>query len=66
MIKAEKLTKIVGAANVSQKPAVLEEYAADMSFVNMVKPEYVVKPKNSGDIAKLVKLANDTRRRWYR
>ncbi len=61
MIKAEKLTKIVGAANVSQKPAVLEEYAADMSFVNMITPDYVVKPRNSADIAKLVKLANDTR-----
>ncbi len=61
MIKAEKLTKIVGAANVSQKPAVLEEYAADMSFVNMITPDYVVKPKNGADIAKLVKLANDTR-----
>jgi FAD/FMN-containing dehydrogenase len=60
MIKAEKLAKIVGAANVSQKPALLEEYAADMSFVNMVKPDYVVKPRNSADIAKLVKLANET------
>lgn len=60
MIKAEKLAKIVGSANVSQKPAVLEEYAADMSFVNMIKPDYVVKPRNSDDIAKLVKMANDT------
>jgi len=61
MIKAEKLAKIVGAANVSQKPAVLEEYAADMSFVNMIMPDYVVKPRKSDDIAKLVKLANDTK-----
>jgi len=60
MIKAEKLAKIVGAANVSQKPAVLEEYAADMSFVNMITPDYVIKPRNSDDIAKLVKLANKT------
>ena len=60
MIKAEKLANIVGAANVSQKLAVLEEYAADMSFVNMIKPDCVVKPRNSDDIAKLVKLANRT------
>ncbi|MBA7576664.1 MAG: FAD-binding protein [Dehalococcoidia bacterium] len=60
MIDEKKLAKIVGAANVSQKPAVLEEYATDMSFVNMIKPDYVVKPKNSDDIAKLVKMANDT------
>jgi len=60
MIKAERLAKIVGAGNVSQKPAVLEAYSADMSFVNTIKPDYVVKPRNSDDIAKLVKLANKT------
>jgi FAD/FMN-containing dehydrogenase len=60
MISEKKLVKIVGAANVSQKPSVLEEYAGDMSFVNTVKPDCVVKPRNSDDIAKLVKLANQT------
>jgi len=60
MIKEEKLAKIVGAANVSQKPAVLEEYAADMSFAKPIRPVYVVKPKKAGDIAKLVNLARDT------
>jgi FAD/FMN-containing dehydrogenase len=60
MIDEKKLAKIVGAANVSQKPSVLEEYSADMSFVNTVRPAYVVKPRNSDDIAKLVKLANKT------
>jgi len=45
---------------VSQKPSVLDEYSCDMSFVNTIKPDYVVKPRNSDDIAKLVKLANDT------
>jgi FAD/FMN-containing dehydrogenase len=60
MIDEKKLAKIVGAANVSQKPAVLEEYSGDMSFVNTVRPAYVVKPRNSDEIAKLVKLANRT------
>jgi len=60
MIKEEKLAKIVGAANVSQKPAVLEEYAADMSFVNTLRPACVIKPKNAGDIQKIVNLANKT------
>jgi FAD/FMN-containing dehydrogenase len=60
MIKAENLAKIVGAANVSQKPAVLNEYAADMSFVNKLKPACVIKPKNAGDIQKIVGLANKT------
>jgi FAD/FMN-containing dehydrogenase len=60
MIDEKKLAKIVGAANVSQKPAVLDEYCSDMSFVNTVRPECVVKPRNSDDIVKLVKLANRT------
>jgi len=60
MIKAEKLAKIVGAGNVSHDPATVEAYSCDMSFVNTIKPDYVVKPRNSDDIAKLVKLANDT------
>jgi FAD/FMN-containing dehydrogenase len=60
MIDEKKLVKIVGAANVSQKPSVLEEYSGDMSFVNTVRPACVVKPRNSDDIAKLVKLANKT------
>ena len=60
MIDEKKLAKIVGAGNVSHDQATLEEYAGDMSFVNTIKPDYVVKPRNGDDIAKLVKLANDT------
>ncbi|MGD9116265.1 MAG: FAD-binding oxidoreductase [Dehalococcoidia bacterium] len=55
-----KLAKIVGAGNVSSDPATLEEYSRDMSFVNAVRPACVVKPRNGDDIAKLVKLANQT------
>jgi FAD/FMN-containing dehydrogenase len=55
-----KLAKIVGARNVSQKPALLEEYAADMSFVNSVRPACVVTPTKAADIEKIVKLANKT------
>ena len=60
MIAEEKLVKIVGAGRVSHEPAVLEEYSRGMSFVNMVKPEYVVKPRNTDDVKKIVKLANET------
>lgn len=60
MIKEEKLVEIVGAANVSREPAVLEEYATDMSFVNRVKPACVVKPRNAGEVKKIVNLANET------
>jgi FAD/FMN-containing dehydrogenase len=60
MIDEKKLAKIVGATNVSHKPATLEEYAGDMSFVEPIKPSYVVKPRNAKDIDKLVNLAKET------
>ena len=60
MINKERLVKIVGPGQVSQEAAVLDAFARDISFVNPVKPGYVVKPKNSQAIQKLVKLANET------
>jgi FAD/FMN-containing dehydrogenase len=60
MIDEKKLAQIVGAANVSQKPAILEAYSRDMSFVNMTRPVCVIKPKNADEIQKIVRLANKT------
>jgi hypothetical protein len=60
MIEETKLKKIVGAGNVTREQAVLGNYARDMSFVNAIKPDYVVKPRNADDIQKLVKLARET------
>jgi FAD/FMN-containing dehydrogenase len=60
MINKEKLVKIVGAANVSNKDKALDEYSRDMSFVNTVKPAYVVKPANADEIQQIVSLANET------
>ncbi len=60
MIEEGKLKQIVGAGNVSREPATLDNYASDMSFVNTVKPDYVVKPRNTDDVTKLVKLARET------
>ena len=59
MIDEGKLVDIFGAGNVSHEQAALNEYSRDMSFVNAVKPEYVVKPKNADDIEKIVKLAKE-------
>jgi FAD/FMN-containing dehydrogenase len=61
MIAKEKLSKIVGAGNVSFDPAALDAYSGDISFVNSVRPVCVVKPKSSGEVQKIVKLANKTR-----
>jgi hypothetical protein len=60
MVTKASLTRIVGAGNVSDEPATLESYASDWSFVNKLKPAYVVKVKKTADIEKLVKLANRT------
>ncbi len=60
MIAENKLVKIVGAGNIMREQTTLKEYSQDMSFVNEVKPQCVVKPKNAADIKKIVKLANDT------
>ena len=60
MIEKEKLVKVVGADNVIYEPAVLGEYAKDMSFINTVRPDCVVKPRSTDDIVKLVKLSRET------
>jgi FAD/FMN-containing dehydrogenase len=60
MISREKLVKIVGARGVSYNPAALDEYSRDVSFVNTVRPECIVRPKNAAEVQALVKLANKT------
>jgi FAD/FMN-containing dehydrogenase len=60
MIAKDKLVKIVGAGNVSNDQATLDSYSRDISFVNAIRPACVVKPKNAGDIKKIVSLANET------
>ena len=60
MITKENLMQIVGKGQVSQEAAVLDTYARDMSFVNAVKPSYVVKPQTGPTVQSLVKLANET------
>jgi hypothetical protein len=60
MIEKEKLIKIVGAGNVMYEKTVLDEYSRDMSFVNTVRPVFVVKPTKADDVQKIVTLANET------
>ncbi len=60
MIAKEKLVKVVGAGGVSYDPAALDEYSRDVSFVNAIKPVCVVRPRNAGEVQKIVNLANET------
>jgi FAD/FMN-containing dehydrogenase len=58
MVEAAKLARIVGAGNVSSQSALLDEYARDMSFVNPLRPDCVVRPRNAADVEKIIRLAN--------
>jgi hypothetical protein len=60
MIEKKLLARIVGAGNVSSDEATLEKYSRDESFVDPIKPVYVVKPRNPDDVEKLVNLARET------
>ena len=59
-IKA-KLTAIFGAANVSDDPQVLAEYAGDKSFAKTIAPDFVVKAETAEQVEALVKLANEAK-----
>ena len=61
MISQEKLIHIVGVENVSQDSEALESYSRDISFVNPIKPRYIIKPQNKKAIQELVIMANETR-----
>src|SRR4030042_2052841 len=60
MTEQEKLMEIVGAGNISRNQSALDEYSGDLSLVARVKPEYVVRPENAGQVQKIVKWANET------
>ena len=61
MIDKQKLVKIVGARNVLDEVDVLEDYSSDISFVNQVRPAYVVTPGKDAEVKKLINLANKTK-----
>ena len=54
------LTQIVGAANVSDDPAILELYASDCSFAAKRKPWFIVRPRTAEEVQALVAWANQT------
>lgn len=56
----ERLFAIVGKENVLDDPEVLESFASDSSFTKPIRPWFVVRPVNSGQVQELVKWANKT------
>jgi hypothetical protein len=60
MVAQELLASIVGKNDVITRKEILDRYARDMSFVSKVRPNCIVKPKNTGEVAKIVKYARET------
>jgi hypothetical protein len=60
MIEEVQVAEILNTRNIIKDPAKLTEYSRDMSFTSAIKPDFIVKPGNSAEIEKIVKLANKT------
>ena len=60
MVQEAAFAEIVGRKNTSGAPEILDKYSRDMSFVNPVRPAYVVQPRTAQEVQKLVQLANET------
>jgi hypothetical protein len=59
MNRRNKLVEIVGVENFSDDPKALETYAKDFSFQPAGVPDYAVKPKDTQEVQKIIKLASD-------
>ena len=57
--KAE-LVALVSGKNVLDDTKALDSYSKDQSFTRMVQPSFVVKPKDTDEVQKLVQWANRT------
>jgi len=52
------LEAIVGKENILDSIESLEEFSRDESFVNPVRPRFVVRPRTAGEVHRLVRWAN--------
>jgi len=60
MVTESELADAVGKENVSADPAVLEAYASDLSFVDRMCPQFVVKVSDLESVQRVVRLAKQT------
>jgi len=60
MKKKEALTGIIGKDCVLDTKEELDAFSRDSSFANPIKPRFIVKPRNTDAVQKLVKWANET------
>ncbi|MDP7675172.1 MAG: FAD-binding oxidoreductase, partial [Dehalococcoidia bacterium] len=58
MTPEAELTTIIGEENASHDPKTLESYSRDMSFALPITPRCVLRPRNTGEVQEIVRLAN--------
>jgi len=58
--KQRRLSEIVSKQNVFNDSKTLEAYSSDQSFVQPLKPQFIVKPGNTHEIQEIVLWANET------
>lgn len=61
MNQAVEFMSIVGETNVDQNKATIQKYSKDMSFVRPLKAKLILKPGNTSEIQKIVRMAKQTR-----
>jgi FAD/FMN-containing dehydrogenase len=60
MFRKDELAAFLDPDNISNAVPALEQFARDLSFANAVRPSVVVKPQNTQEVKKIVKLANES------
>ena len=58
---SSNLAELIGKQKVISTPRVLDRYSHDNSFARPMKPRLVVRPRNAGDVQKIVMWANRTK-----
>jgi FAD/FMN-containing dehydrogenase len=59
MSTRERLIQLVGPANFSDDPNVLEAYSTDFSLAPRGAPSYVVKPEDTEEVHQVIQFANE-------
>jgi len=59
MSTREGLLKLVGSEKFTDDPKAIKEYSTDFSLAPSGMPNYVVKPKKTEDVQKVINFANE-------
>ena len=57
----KQFENIIGSQNIFDDQETLDKYSKDQSFVPYIKPDFVIFPKSTEEVQKIVKLANQTK-----